>query len=125
MPRLHTEIISGEPYQYYSLGRYVVLARGVCGGRPTFKYTRIQVAGTLDRIAAGEDIGAIIEDYQGKVSRNAILEAMIMIWGTELKRSRVVTNGRGKYIRPRKRLIPRRAHIRKRYSRRADMRPAA
>jgi hypothetical protein len=42
MPELITEIVSGEHYQYCSLGDYVVRAVGVCGGRPTFKYTRIE-----------------------------------------------------------------------------------
>jgi uncharacterized protein (DUF433 family) len=45
-------------------------------GRPTFKYTRIQISGTLDRIAAGEDIDAIVEGYGGRVSKEALLEAM-------------------------------------------------
>jgi len=43
--KLVTEMVGGEPYQYYPLGQYVVRAIGVCGGRPTFKYTRIEVKG--------------------------------------------------------------------------------
>jgi len=39
MATLITEIVNGEPYHYYPLGDYVVRAIGVCGGRPTFKYT--------------------------------------------------------------------------------------
>jgi len=31
----------GEPYEYYPLGEYIVIAPGVCGGRPTFKGTRL------------------------------------------------------------------------------------
>lgn len=27
-----------DVYEYYPLGEYVVVAPGVCGGRPTFKY---------------------------------------------------------------------------------------
>src|SRR5262249_50847190 len=42
MPELVTEIVGGEPYQYCSLGDYVVRAVGVCGGRPTFKYTTVR-----------------------------------------------------------------------------------
>lgn len=38
MAELMTEIVGGEPYEYYPLGEYVVRAPGVCGGRPTFKY---------------------------------------------------------------------------------------
>src|SRR5215510_566674 len=33
----------GEAYEDYPLGQYIVAAPGVCGGRPTFKYTRIDI----------------------------------------------------------------------------------
>ncbi len=56
MTKTMTEIIAGEPYRYYPLGDHIVRAPGVCGGRPTFKYTRIEIAGALDRVAAGETI---------------------------------------------------------------------
>ena len=36
------EIVGGETYEYYPLGKYVVAAPKVCGGRPTFKYTRLE-----------------------------------------------------------------------------------
>ena len=48
------EVIGGEPYEYVPLGENVVRAVGVCGERPTFKYTRIEVEGALDRLASGE-----------------------------------------------------------------------
>ncbi len=76
MPKLVTEIVGGEPYEYYPLGEHVVRAKGVCGGRPTFKYTRIEVAGTLSRIDAGESVDYIVEGYGGRVPREAISEAM-------------------------------------------------
>ena len=79
MPNLMTEIVGGEVYQYYPLGRHVVRAVGVCGGRPTFKYTRIEITGTLDRLAAGERIEDIVAGYRGRVSREAILEAIQLI----------------------------------------------
>jgi uncharacterized protein (DUF433 family) len=47
----------------------------VCGGRPTFKYTRIEITGTLERLAAGERLDEIVAGYKGRVSREAILEA--------------------------------------------------
>lgn len=72
---LVTEKISGETYQYYPLGHHVVRALGVCGGRPTFKYTRIEITGTFERLAAGEKIENIVAGYQGKVSKEAIEEA--------------------------------------------------
>ena len=79
MDNLITEVLGGEPYQYYPLGDYVVRAVGVCGGRPTFKYTRIEITGTLDRLAAGENLEQIVEGYQGKVSREAVIEAVRLV----------------------------------------------
>jgi uncharacterized protein (DUF433 family) len=73
--KLMTETIQGEPYHYYPLGKYVVRALGVCGGRPTFKYTRIEIIGTFERLAAGETIEDIVIGYKGKVSKEAIEEA--------------------------------------------------
>jgi uncharacterized protein (DUF433 family) len=76
MPDMVTEVINGEPYDYYPMGRYVVRALGVCGGRPTFKYTRIEIAGTLDRLHAGENIDDVVEGYEGTVPYEAVLEAI-------------------------------------------------
>jgi uncharacterized protein (DUF433 family) len=73
--KLITEIVRGEPYNYYPLGKYVVRAVGVCGGRPTFKYTRIEVTGTLQRLAAGESLEDIVKGYRQRVSPAAIQEA--------------------------------------------------
>ena len=79
MTKLITEIMAGEPYQYYPLGQYVVRAIGVCGERPTFKYTRIEITGTLERLAAGETIDEMVKGYQERVSREAIIEAMHLV----------------------------------------------
>ena len=74
-----TEILEGEVYSYIPLGDYVVRAQGVCGGRPTFKYTRIEIAGTLDRLAAGESIDQLVQGYRGRVSHAAIMEAINLV----------------------------------------------
>ena len=74
-----TEIVGGEVYQYYPLGKYVVRAIGVCGGRPTFKYTRIEIAGTLERLAEGENIDEIVKGYLDRVSKAAIIEALKLV----------------------------------------------
>jgi uncharacterized protein (DUF433 family) len=79
MTKVVTETIQGETYQYYPLGKHVVRAVGVCGGRPTFKYTRIEIAGTLDRLAAGESLDEIVAGYRGRVSREAIIEAIQIV----------------------------------------------
>jgi uncharacterized protein (DUF433 family) len=77
--QLVCEIVGGEPYEYYPLGDYVVRAVGVCGGRPTFKYTRIEIEGTLERLAAGESIDEIVAGYRGRVPRDAIVEAVRLV----------------------------------------------
>ena len=79
MKKLVTEIRGDQPYQYYPMGKYVVRAPGVCGGRPTFKYTRIEITGTLDRLAAGESIEDIVAGYGGRVPRQAVIEAVHLI----------------------------------------------
>ena len=79
MAQFITETVGGEPYRYYPLGDHVVRAVGVCGGRPTFKYTRIEITGTLDRLAAGENLAEIVNGYRGKVSREAIIEAIRLV----------------------------------------------
>ena len=85
MAGLITEFVEGEIYQYYPLGKYVVRAVGVCGGRPTFKYTRIEITGTLDRLAVGETINEIVAGYRGRVSRPAIIEAIQLVSDLFLK----------------------------------------
>ena len=79
MTKVMTETIQGETYQYYPLSKHMVRAVGVCGGRPTFKYTRIEIAGTLDRLAAGESLEEIVAGYRGRVSREAIIEAIQIV----------------------------------------------
>ncbi len=74
--QLVREIVGGEPYAYYPLGKYVVAAPGVCGGRPTFKHTRIEVEVVLDLLAAGESIEHLVENFQGRVSKAAIEESL-------------------------------------------------
>jgi uncharacterized protein (DUF433 family) len=79
MTKLARETIGGELYEYYPLGKNVVRCPAVCGGRPTFKYTRIEIAGTLERLAAGETVDDIVAGYHGRVSRDAILEAAKLV----------------------------------------------
>jgi len=79
MTKLVTEMVGGDIYQYYPLVKHIVRAIGVCGGRPTFKYTRIEITGTLERLAAGEKIDEIVKGYRGRVSREAIIEAVNLV----------------------------------------------
>jgi uncharacterized protein (DUF433 family) len=74
--QLVREIVGGEPYDYYPLGKYVVAAPGVCGGRPTFKHTRIEVEVVLDLLATGEPLEQLVDNFQGRVPKAAIEEAL-------------------------------------------------
>lgn len=76
---LTREMIGNDSYEYMPMGQYVVRAPGICGGRPTFKYTRIEVAGALDRLASGESLENIVAGYGGKVSREALQEAVDIV----------------------------------------------
>ncbi len=75
--KLVREMRGGEPYEYYPLGRYIVAAPGICGGRPTFKGTRIRVEFVLDLIEAGKSIEDITESYRASdISAPAVREAI-------------------------------------------------
>lgn len=77
LAEIEQEIVGGEAYRFYPLGKYVVAAPGICGGRPTFKYTRLEVSMILTRMAAGESLDALIAAYsQSRLSREAVQEAI-------------------------------------------------
>jgi len=66
-----------EVYEYYPLGEYVVIAPGVCGGRPTFKGTRLEAQVILDLLAAGETPRHLVRDYRRSgLTLKAIQEAL-------------------------------------------------
>jgi uncharacterized protein (DUF433 family) len=77
--QLVQEIVGGEPYEYYPLGKYVVRAPGVCGGRPTFKYTRIEITFILHLLATGRTIEDLVEGYYERFSKEAVLEAINLV----------------------------------------------
>jgi len=64
-------------YEYYPIGQYIVAAPGVCGGRPTFKFTRLEVATILDLLAAGWTVERLVQEYaQSNLTAEAIAEAI-------------------------------------------------
>jgi uncharacterized protein (DUF433 family) len=73
--QLIREDVGGQTYEYLPLGRFVVSAPGVCRGRPTFKYTRIEVAQVLEWLAAGHSLEKLLAGYKGRVTLEAIQEA--------------------------------------------------
>ncbi len=73
------ETIHGGSYEYLPLGEYIVRAPGICGGRPTFKYTRIEITGAFERLVAGDKLEDIVSGYRDRVPKEAILEAVRLI----------------------------------------------
>jgi uncharacterized protein (DUF433 family) len=59
-----------------SIGRYIVADPAICHGRPTFRGTRIMVEQVLSQVARGMSWEAIEEEWRGRVSREAISEAV-------------------------------------------------
>ncbi len=71
------EMRGGELYEYYPLGKYVVAAPDVCGGRPTFKYTRLEVSVALSLIAKGGTIKEVAREYShSHLTPEAVQEAL-------------------------------------------------
>jgi len=58
------------------LGRYIAAGPEICHGESTFRGTRILVADVLEQIANGMNWEAIIEKWRGKLTREAIAEAV-------------------------------------------------
>src|SRR5262249_22508294 len=71
------EMYGDVPYEYYPIGQYIVAAHGVCVGRQTFKYTRIEVAVILNLLAAGWTTENILRKYEErKLTPEALEEAI-------------------------------------------------
>ncbi|HLH23978.1 MAG TPA: DUF433 domain-containing protein [Chloroflexota bacterium] len=59
-----------------TLQGYVVADPKICHGQLTFRGTRILVSQVLDQVASGRSWEAIIEDWGGSISREAISDAV-------------------------------------------------
>jgi uncharacterized protein (DUF433 family) len=58
------------------LGRYIVIDPAICHGEATFRGTRILVADVLEQVANGLAWEAIIEEWRGALTKEAIAEAV-------------------------------------------------
>lgn len=58
------------------LGRYVVVDPEICHGKPTFLGTRIMVAQLLKQVAKGMPWDAIMTEWRGRITEDAIAEAV-------------------------------------------------
>jgi len=59
-----------------SLGRYIVTDPAICHGEPTFRGTRVLVADVLEQVASGMAWEAIMEEWHGTLTKEAIAEAI-------------------------------------------------
>ncbi len=62
--------------QRQSLGHFIVADPEICHGKPTFLNTRVMVAQVLKQVATGMPWDAIISEWRGTVSKEAIAEAV-------------------------------------------------
>lgn len=63
--------------EYYPLGKYIVRAPGICGGRPTFKYTRLEPSFILAQLSLGRTVEEVVAAYQpSRVSVEGVYEAI-------------------------------------------------
>jgi uncharacterized protein (DUF433 family) len=58
------------------IGRFVVADPAICHGQPTFRGTRVLVDDVLEQVAAGIAWEAIMEEWRGNMSSDAIAEAV-------------------------------------------------
>ena len=73
-PALVRENLHGEPYEYYPLGKYIVAAPGVCGGRPTIRYHRLDARHIIGFLKRGDSPKQIARNY--RIPLAAVLEAV-------------------------------------------------
>jgi uncharacterized protein (DUF433 family) len=58
------------------MGRYIVTDPKICHGKPTFRGTRIMVSQVLEQVSNGMAWEAIIEEWRGNITKEAIAEAV-------------------------------------------------
>lgn len=58
------------------IGRYIIADPEICHGKPTFRGTRIMVWQVLEQVASGMAWETIEEEWRGKVTKQAIAEAV-------------------------------------------------
>ena len=75
-PELVRETLYGNPYEYYPLGEYIVAARGVCGGRPTIKYHRLDARHIIGFLKRGDTPQQVARNY--KIPLAAVEEAIAL-----------------------------------------------
>lgn len=71
------EIRDGKPYEYYPLGRFIIVAPQIAGVKPIFKYTRVRVKRALGMIADGASIDEVADKLNSAhIPPDAVKEAL-------------------------------------------------
>jgi uncharacterized protein (DUF433 family) len=60
------------------IGRYIITDPKICDGKPVFRGTRIMVEQVLEQVTMGMALEAIVDEWRGRVSKEAISEAVGM-----------------------------------------------
>lgn len=62
--KLIRETKGGEPYEYYLLGKeFLVASSGICRGRPTVKYHRLDARHVIGSLEMGDSPESVAETY--------------------------------------------------------------
>lgn len=77
--------MSATHHETRLIGRYIVANPKICHGKPTFRGTRIFVSDVLEQVADGMDWEAIIEEWNHRISKEAIAEAIQLASNALLK----------------------------------------
>lgn len=72
--KLVREFLHGVLYEYYPLGKNIVAAAGVCGGKPTIKYHRLDALHIIGFLERGDSPKQIARNY--RIPLPAVLEAV-------------------------------------------------
>lgn len=59
-----------------TISRYIIAAPEICHGKPIFRGTRILVADVLEQVDSGMAWEAIIDEWRGALTKEAIAEAL-------------------------------------------------
>lgn len=59
-----------------AIGRFIVVDPAICHGQPTFRGTCILVSNVLEQVASGMAREAIIENWRGALTKEAIAESV-------------------------------------------------
>ena len=84
----------GDRQAVKELGKYIVADPKICHGAPTFRGTRILVSIVLEQVAQDVDWDRIVWEWDGKVPREAIAEA-VRLAGETLAEHAVEAAGHG------------------------------